>query len=456
MQLGKFFHKYIGSILLVSILLLSMAAVATFEYGINPNNNRPNAFIGQGYISTSKDSRLFNATGADLQKAIYYCNDTAGVLILLPQGTITITDEILLVNSVTVRGVGNWETRLYLSTNDAGINISSEKSGNEQNCSRLHDVYIYTDGDYTGTALTVYAHGGEAIQKNMNLLDNIFIENTGTGASKVTGTGLLLKADAGAGHTSIGYNTFGDISVEGFDYGVHFFVPESGVNGRNGWINANEFDHFELIYCKHMLYLEANNTAAVDGTAQCSGNFFEGISMQGSNNPQTVEGINLTGNCNTNYFAWVRPWDWASQCPAAMQLNLSVASDNNYIIENFFRGPFYRTSIQSTYNEWENMFPCTVKFTDRLNNNGTCTVSANDNSVVVSHNTYIRKSTDAQDDGVEPVIMINPGENITACGVGSWWVDTVTHTQFTLHTDNKVSSDCTFYWTASLDYYTWY
>ena len=457
MQLGKFFNR---NWVVLSIVMLVVGAgvgsfAATFEYGINPTNNRPNAFTGQGYISTSRDSRLFNATEADLQLAIYHCNDTGGGIVHIPEGIITLTGTIYLVNGVTLRGSGD-RSRLYLSVNASCINITTKGSGNVWNISRLQDLEIYThDGGYTGTAATIYISNGENARHVNNIINDVFFYNTGSGAKRQTGTALEIKAEGTSSNTHMLYCSFGSIGVSGFNYGINITSIE-GAGGESN-INANTFESLFLVGCKHMLRLYAENgQAGLDGAAQASGNEFMYIVMQarGSAGEQTLEGINITGNCNTNCFNWVRPWDW-TVVKGAMMINISNAAGSNYAVENYFNGVFYNTNIQSK-NTWVNQVPNKIHFTDRLDNNGTCTISSGDNSVVVSHNTYIRKETDGQNTNVEPVIMINPGENITACGAGSWWVDTITHTQFTLHTDNKVSSDCTFYWTASLDYYTYY
>lgn len=100
-------------VVLIAFLLLFTAGFGWAINYISFDSSFPRnpTGVNQGFISTSKDDVLFNATGTDLQNAVYHLNDTGGT-VYLPVCNIT-TDTIYLVNNVNLVGQGN-ASILYL------------------------------------------------------------------------------------------------------------------------------------------------------------------------------------------------------------------------------------------------------------------------------------------------------------------------------------------------------
>jgi len=124
MQLGKFFNRNWVVLSIVMIVvgagISSWAAVYNPQVGHNPLTNINYADNGQGFISTSRDSRLFNATSSDLQQAIWHLNGTDGT-ITIPNGTITVTDTLTMDDGVTIQGMSGFDTRIIHSVADGPL-----------------------------------------------------------------------------------------------------------------------------------------------------------------------------------------------------------------------------------------------------------------------------------------------------------------------------------------------
>ena len=105
-----------GIIVLLMLLIVFSSSSAVQQMGTNPNTNKTYG-IDQDYISTSKDTRLFNFTESDLRAALNYLNSSndAPGTIWLPEGTMTVTSQFELNNQTTIIGSGTDTTILDCS-----------------------------------------------------------------------------------------------------------------------------------------------------------------------------------------------------------------------------------------------------------------------------------------------------------------------------------------------------
>ena len=108
------------------VLLLGVSGVwAVQKFGTDPTTSISYG-IDRGYISTSKDTKLFAATGAGLQQAVYYLNGSGGA-IYLPAMNISVSKTITKTsqNPITIIGSGWQNNGSYggtcLKDNGAGI-----------------------------------------------------------------------------------------------------------------------------------------------------------------------------------------------------------------------------------------------------------------------------------------------------------------------------------------------
>jgi len=303
MQLGKFFNR--NWVVLTIVMLVVGAGVgsfaATFEYGINPTNNRPNANTGQGYISTSRDSRLFNKT--EIQKAIDYVNNESlhdGV-VHLPSGVIASTG--FTIENCTVVGHG---TVIRFTSNDAGITVYP--------FGKLHDVRVNVSSGYTGTAVHVVA-SPDTIQNfvyQQDVLRNVYIRNEGVsvvgGTGSATGIGLNISSvsngAASGDNRFISKCSFNEVSVIGFEYGFIMYADEIG--GSDSHLNSNTFNNIFISFCKHAMWVNTSNADANINHNMFTTFIVQGPGVGGIGN----SGINFTGRCNGFRFRDIQFWDW--------------------------------------------------------------------------------------------------------------------------------------------------
>jgi len=115
MQLGKFFHKYAGSVLLVVILIGAVVAVGTVRLGFNTSHPRWADGNNQGFISTTLDAELFNFTGLGLKQVFNHKGDSHAT-IDLPTGQVDLDRRVRIPGNTTLVGhntVINSDTLAY-------------------------------------------------------------------------------------------------------------------------------------------------------------------------------------------------------------------------------------------------------------------------------------------------------------------------------------------------------
>jgi len=121
--------------------------------------------------------------------------------------------NLTILPYVTLRGVGSGKkaTRLNIT---GTITIQGTGTRGKTGAGRLHNVYIHADDGYTGNAIKL--DGSTEIGETPLILDDVTLE-----CESYTGTAILLEADNTiTGGASITLNSFGDIYIYRFEYGL--------------------------------------------------------------------------------------------------------------------------------------------------------------------------------------------------------------------------------------------
>jgi len=144
--LDKFFKNKAVVLIFIGFLIgaaFSPLFVSATDYASKHGEDSSNTAwetTGQGMISTSKDGRLFNATGADLINAVSYAS---GHEVRVPgYTTIAMSAVLVLENNTQLVGAGN-SSRLVLDDASNCNMISATDSTNI----RIKDLFIDGNGD---------------------------------------------------------------------------------------------------------------------------------------------------------------------------------------------------------------------------------------------------------------------------------------------------------------------
>lgn len=262
----------------------------------------------------------------EIQAAINAADDT-GKKVRLTAGRFDIETSDLTVTTL-LEGATNIPENLF----GTYFVLSANRTITLQHPGELRHAHIRR-GTSAGAALHIEVTDATGVYKNMaHILHDVYVTNYD---GDNTGTGIYVSCINAAGGSDryIWGNSFGDISVEGFEYGIHIYTTE---NVSEGFINGNTFHHIESRYCTYPVYIDG------DSGAEVSGNRFL-IDMQ----PEaavTADGVTLVDYVQYNYFNMIS-WDWSVATGYAIKLS------GAYVQHNIFEGDWAESlDIGTGYN----------------------------------------------------------------------------------------------------------
>jgi len=316
MQLGKFFHKYAGSVLLVVILVGASMVGAVIRFGADNGGWRYTGMMyNTDYIVTTNNT-YYSFTQTGIEAAI--SNTPFVDVVQLPRGNVTFITDVIIHNC-TVKGMGSGEgfeeKRGKMMTN---ISLENGASIIVRDGGALQDVCVYQTDAYDVPAVYIIGDGNKR-HGQQNILNNVRVVSP----QAAVGTGVNISCVDQGSNAAVPFCTFNNVAVEGFYYGMYLYSSETS---GNGWINGNIFNN--LVFYKNTYPLTLHGV----GTAECSGNIFNGLQIQPDNSDGTVRGIRLIDNSDENIFTGVMMWDWTGDTEYAIVCNGSY---------NYFNGRWY-------------------------------------------------------------------------------------------------------------------
>ena len=317
MQNWVFLKRNIVVLTLVVVLVLSsiVVAVRIGDY---------HSWNGQGKIGSTLDTRVFNYTNAELQQAIWYSNGsgTNNGKVLLPQGDITLTSDLIIENCSVV-GAGSGEG--FATVRDGGqtnITLTGGCSIIIRDGGSLSDVCVYDNAGYDTSAIHIMGTTSSlSKQQGVIALSNVRVISD----QALAGIGINISAVTdGTGNCAVQLCTFNDVTVENFYYGMSIYADETA--GNNAWVNGLSF--VNVVLFRNIYPLTIHGV----GTAECSGNSFVNFQIQADNSAGTIDAVRIIDNSAGNIFNGLYIWDFTGDTRYSIVCNGT---------DNYFNGYWY-------------------------------------------------------------------------------------------------------------------
>ena len=219
--------------------------------------------------------------------AFQAANDAAtGKIVYVPDGNYKISD--LTLDDCILCGTGQ-KVNFYLTGT-----VTIQETLEYVRCGKLWNINIYTAAGYANKAVKLTGY----LNRFSNILDNVRI----IGADTTTGSiGLFVEAEAtNASHIkAVTANTFGDILIQGYEYGMKEYCNETaGV----AYINSNIWKSIKIYNSKYLYHAEKA------GTGEIIANIVNQLLLQAS--ASTVDAFKCIGVSRDEVH--INLWDFAS------------------------------------------------------------------------------------------------------------------------------------------------
>ena len=444
----------------LSVLILFLLVVGS-AYAVTRNISDSSDNI-ETFIRNSKGN-YWSATGANLQQAVWDLNGTSSGYIYLPRCSLNV-DNISIMNKqrITIQGTGA-STLLTQCSDDCVFYIYNSNQIEIRNL-RIDGVKsVYTTNTnhgifITGSTLgyswghiiegvTVSHMAGDGIRLKCTqtsvIRDSIF-ESCDDAGIQLVGSSVNSISDCYSESNGYGvivsgsYNSIHNIecngaSESGFLIGSSYTtISNCKVDDYHG-VTKNAYETQNTSYYARFIGCSAGNMKNASGTGFLIRGYFHtlvGCSVVGFNATCRLGfGFNLliVGSRNILIGCHVARVTTGFNFESDFNRGCSLMGDElvTYGFNNTGTANFFQYSYQSLRN-------------DTSMNNGTCSITNAQTSVVVTHSLCVTPN----------IIMITPTSNTTNSVVtgNNWWVDTITSTQFTLHLAYKPNVTSTFMW----------
>lgn len=345
-------------ILLIALsFVVACSPVWALTHRIGTQNNITYAWTGQEYIKTSRDDRLFNASGSDLQQAIWYLNDTyGGGEVTLPSSNITLSSPIELENSVTIQGTSG--SNIILNSGITAFRFTDNIS-----YARLKDIDIYPSSNhFTGQIPIINLTATRNSYVRQCKIEDINIINNHYNASSWADAFVALELYVNGGDMIENYIErlrVGDNFTIGGGCGklINFVVSDDGAT--DGWCNSNIFHD-----CWAVMYGELVDFTGVASGAQCGHNsFYHIVGETASWSTHGFHGIKTYGNTFIDCFLWdihyATNFDYVFNVSTTSTYCMIIATHHgDYTAENFSytRMLLDSGSLTTFVSRWYNKF----------------------------------------------------------------------------------------------------
>lgn len=227
----------------------------------------------------------FGANGNDLkddakaiQKAINYSQSKKiGKVKLTGNKHYVIHSPIVVKEGVELEFDLN--TRLFIAGDFRALEI-------EKNASITNGMIEVTEEDFNSEVIVL--NGKHQFWSHERTeINNVTIINS---SGNRQGTGLMLFANE-PDHF-ISFVNFLNLTIVGFDHGIHLQAKRTEANEKFNWVNGNRFVNITIDDCIHCILIESS----VSIPNECTGNDFRSLQIQVTNKTEKV--LQVSGSEN--------------------------------------------------------------------------------------------------------------------------------------------------------------
>lgn len=257
-------------------LIITVASIGAAVTHISYNSSFPRSpnGVNQGFICTTVDEVLFNATVTGLNNAIWYLNGTGGTV---HAGVdMTLSDSVKLSENLANVTIDFHDATITMSVDKPFINVTGSDYCTVKN------VNVYVSNSYTSPIIYLYSPTGKGTVDH-----NTFTKIQSFDVYNQDGSYPGIKLHT-TGLTHIWDNTFSDCYFENVSEGI--YLDNDHVSG---WMNHNHFE--DMVFDGYIFGIKMDD----EGTARFNRNKFIDFEMQ--TKAFSTNCYNVTGHGNYFY-----------------------------------------------------------------------------------------------------------------------------------------------------------